>query len=283
MESQNVTPEEWEDRLIHFSLGALEPEDAARFEAALEQCRERARLATSYSQVIGLLGTTAPTVEPPAGHKARLLQRIESTPQIAQSPAVSRPVRLTTAEPASVTPTPSQMVDVRRQADAWPRVAAAAAVLLLVAVVWLVATLGTVSQQQTRLAEFERQLEASQAQVNIPAGYRTFALAPTDEYTGVSAVVIFNPESSEAWLVADGLEPLPEDLIYELWLIQPQGQGPSDVGGVFGPNDVGSTVHRTTAQRRIGDYAGFAVSIERKPGVPVREGPIVVVGRFEGQ
>jgi anti-sigma-K factor RskA len=95
--------------------------------------------------------------------------------------------------------------------------------------------------------------------------------------------VIFNPEASEAWLVADGLEPLPEDLIYELWLILPQGQGPSDVGGVFGPNEEGSAVHRTTAQRRIGEYAGFAVSIERKPGVPVREGPIVVVGRFEGQ
>jgi anti-sigma-K factor RskA len=154
---------------------------------------------------------------------------------------------------------------------------------MLVLVAWLVSTLGTVERQAAQLAEVENRLTEMQGQVNIPPGNRTVALAPTSEYTGVSALVIFNPDSSEVWLVADGLQPLPEDLIYELWIIRPPGQGQSEVGGVFGPTETGTAVHRTAAQGKIADYAGFAVSIERKPGVPVREGPVVVVGRFEEQ
>jgi anti-sigma-K factor RskA len=157
----------------------------------------------------------------------------------------------------------------RRSTAAWVWGAGIAAVVLVGLVGWLALTLSTVQQLR--------------GEVNIPAGYRTVALAPTEEYTGVSAVVIFNPESTEAWLVADGLRPLPDDLIYELWLIRPANQGTSEVGGVFGPREDGTAVHRATTADRIADYAGFAVSIERKPGVTEREGPVVVVGRFEGQ
>jgi anti-sigma-K factor RskA len=148
---------------------------------------------------------------------------------------------------------------------------------------WLVAAIGTVTEQKAIVAETQRELADLRQQVNIPPGYRALALAPTAAYTGVSALVIYNPESTEAWLVADGLQPLPDDLIYELWLIRPPGEGRSDVGGTFGPTDAGTAVHRTEGSRSISAYAGFAVSIERKPGVQVREGPVVVVGRFEGQ
>ena len=280
METPSARPDEWEEQLIHFSLGAMEPSEAAQFEAALEQCRSRALLANSYAQVIGLLGTAAATAEPPVGHRARLMDRVAATPQAAAAPVVP-PATPAVVPPGAAGARPTRSP--RTFSGAWAWGAAAAAAVLVALAAWLVVALGTVSQQAERIDQVQGSLAALQSQVNIPEGFRTIALAPTAEYTGVSAVVIFNPESFEAWLVADGLEPLPDDFIYELWLIRPQGQGPSEVGGVFGATQEGSAVHRTEAGRRIADYAGFAVSIERKPGVLVREGPVVVVGRFESQ
>jgi anti-sigma-K factor RskA len=280
METPSARPDDWEEQLIHFSLGAMEPNEAAQFEAALEQCRSRALLANSYGHVTGLLGASAPTAEPPTGHKARLMGRVAATPQVAATPVL---------QPGTTAVIPEDIASGRAikaprpRSAAWVWGAVAAAALLVAVAAWLVVALGTVSRQAERIAQIEGSLEALQSQVNIPEGFRTIALSPTAEYTGVSAVVIFNPESFEAWLVADGLEPLPEDFIYELWLIRPQGQGPSEIGGVFGPTPEGSAVHRTEAGRRIAEYAGFAVSIERKPGVAVREGPVVIVGRFESQ
>lgn len=290
MEKPNVTPEDWEEQLIHFSLGTMEPDEAARFSAALEQCRSRAQLAHSYSQVFGLLAATVPPAEPPEGHKSRLMELVVATPQVTAATGEARPAILDLPrEPAT---TPTRAVDgrgvagvpARRRAAAWVWAAGiAAAVLIAVLAALLVATLGTVERQAARLAEVEREIAELREQVNIPPGYRTIALAPTAEYTGVSALVIYNPDSTEAWLVAGGLTPLPEDLIYELWLIRPPDRGQSEVGGVFGPTESGTAVHRTAASERIAEYAGFAVSIERKPGVTVREGPVVVVGRFEEQ
>jgi anti-sigma-K factor RskA len=280
MESTNVTPDDWEEQLVHYSIGAMEPQEAELFSAALEQCRNRAQVANTYRQVVGLIGAATPAAEPPVGHKARLLDRLAATPQAVGGIATARSGPVPEAGPSRGTGAARPTLMTSR---AWGWGAAAAAALLLALSAWLVVTMGTVAQQSERIAQAEDRIEALQTRVNIPTGFRTIALAPTAEYTGVSAVVLFDPESSEAWLVADGLEPLPDDFIYELWLIRPQNQGPSEVGGVFGSSDSGSAVHRTDAQRPIADYAGFAVSIERKPGVTTREGPVVVVGRFEGQ
>ena len=288
METTNVTPEGWEEQLIHYTIGAMEPHEAAEFAAALEQCRHRVHLAGTYKEVLGLLGITATPSEPPQGHKARLMQRLAAIPRDEAAAAARPKLEPVPAIAPSATYGAASTGDVislpaRRRASAWVWATGIAAVLLIGLAAWLVGTLGTVERQTERLAAVEQQIEVLQGQVNIPPGYRTVALAPTDEYTGVSALVIYDPNSTEAWLVADGLAPLPEDLIYELWIIRPQGQGQSEVGGVFGPTAAGTAVHRTAAQGRIADYAGFAVSIERKPGVPVREGPVVVVGSFEGQ
>ena len=279
METPEIAPEDWEDQLIQFTVSAMDQQEAEQFEASLDRCRARTELAATYAQIAGLLASTAVPSEPPAGHRARFMARIAATSHPAASPepqgAVPRsPVRSRRAPLAPRS---------RTLALPWVWATAVAAVLTVVLGAWLVSVLGTVAEQKAAVAETQRELADLRQQVNIPPGYRALALAPTAEYTGVSALVLYNPESTEAWLVADGLQPLPDDLIYELWLIRPPGEGRSDVGGTFGPNDAGTAVHRTEGSRSITAYAGFAVSIERKPGVQVREGPVVVVGRFGGQ
>ena len=289
METPNFAPEDWEELYIQYSLGSLEPDERARFEESLAECRNREQIAATYSQMLGLLGTVAATAEPPLGHKSRLMARVAATPQATPGlDDTARPHPLFLPQNGPAAPVDRQKV---REVPALSRPrglgarllsGAVAAALVVLLGGWLLLTMsGEIERQSNRIAEVEGRLEAVQGQVNIPPGYRAIALAPTSEYTGVSALVLYKPGASEAWLVADGLYALPDDLIYELWLMQPAGRGQSEVGGVFSATQDGTAVHRTETQKTIADYAGFAVSIERKPGVPVREGPVVMVGRFE--
>src|SRR5438045_3625293 len=86
MNNSNVTPDEWEAQLIDYTLGVMEPAEAAAFEQGLEECRRHVRFAGEYEAVSGLLGAAVPAAEPPEGHKTRLMSRLQATPQV-QAPA----------------------------------------------------------------------------------------------------------------------------------------------------------------------------------------------------
>jgi anti-sigma-K factor RskA len=92
------------------------------------------------------------------------------------------------------------------------------------------------------------------------------------------AVAIWNPASQEGVLTVQKLPALAADKDYQLWVIDPQYSIPVD-GGVF-------KVDPTTGEGRlvfhpnrpVQTVAKFAVSLERKGGVPKAEGPMVLIG-----
>ena len=76
--------------------------------------------------------------------------------------------------------------------------------------------------------------------------------------------------------VADGLAVLPQDRIYELWLIEPDG---SPV--VAGTIDQVDGVILVPLERRAGDAAAFAVTVEaERVDAPTSEP--VLIGSLEG-
>ena len=91
------------------------------------------------------------------------------------------------------------------------------------------------------------------------------------------AVAVWNPVNQEGVLSVQKLPALAEDKDYQLWIIDPQYKIPVD-GGVF-------RVDPATGEARVVFHphqpvrtaAKFAVSLERKGGVPKAEGQMVLI------
>ncbi len=64
---------------------------------------------------------------------------------------------------------------------------------------------------------------------------------------------------------------------YQLWIVDPKYKTPVD-GGVFQVDDDGAATITFTPKQKIDEVKAFAVSLEKKGGVPVAEGPMVLVG-----
>lgn len=287
MDTSNVREDDWQDKLIDYTLGAMDPSDAAAFEIRLAECRQHVLLANQYEQTLGWMGLTTQAVDPPSGHKSRLLSRLQTTQQ--ESGNTASQVNVAMADRAStstgrpmlralppqenlaeetaptVSASPEQKVvklddyRERRRNSLVMAMGAIAASLILVAGLW--AFLGRGSNALT-----------------IPPGYRTAQLAPQADFPGVNMTVLYHPDQREAVLLADGLPNLPVGKVYELWILPIEGNPIN--AGVFSPTGEGSGQHRTTAPQTVSSYAGFAVTIENAPGVDAPLGPAVAVGQF---
>lgn len=278
MDTSNVREDGWEQELIEYSLGVMEPSDAAAFELRLDECRQHVRFAKQYEQAVAWMGASVDAVEPPQGHKTRLMSRIASTPQeTATTPAVLTPAAPTTERPALrvlppvVQETPATTAPAvvnldeyreRRRNSLIASIGAIAAALILVVGIWTFLGRG------------------SSDTLTIPEGYQVAQLAPQTGYTGVSALVLYNPNKTDAVLLADGLPSLPTGKVYELWILPKTGQGNPINAGVFSPASDGTGKHQTTAPQSVSAYSGFAVTIEDAPGKAAPEGSMVVVGAF---
>jgi hypothetical protein len=76
-------------------------------------------------------------------------------------------------------------------------------------------------------------------------------------------------------LSAAGLPALSPGQVYQLWVVQG-----SDIlsGGVFGVDAGGAATYSTPLPPNVSNVTALAVSLEPDPGVPVRTGPMVLIG-----
>ena len=93
------------------------------------------------------------------------------------------------------------------------------------------------------------------------------------------AVAVWNPARQEGVLSVEKLPALAADKDYQLWLVDPQYPIPVD-GGVFTVNPATGEARITfKADKPVKSVAKFAVSLERKGGVPKAEGPMVLISQ----
>ena len=91
------------------------------------------------------------------------------------------------------------------------------------------------------------------------------------------AIAVWNPSTQEGVLSVSKLPALAKDKDYQLWVIDPQYPIPVD-GGVFQVDPTSGAARISfKPNKAIKAVAKFAVSLERKGGVPKAEGPMVLL------
>jgi len=283
MDNTNVPEDNWESRLIDYTLGVMEPGEAEQFALSLTECRQHVELAQKYEQTMGWIGVAAVAAEPPAGHQTRLMARIGTTPQAVPS-ASKAPISIAAPEPstrqerAQLASTNMTGAEPVASPEAAPKVVDLAAyrekrrnVFLgalgaIAAALILVVGLSSLLGQNNRLV--------------IPPGYQVVQLAPEPGFDKANAVVLYDPNKNEATLLGTGFPQVPAGKVYELWVLHANANEAPDQAGTFVPDATGTSQHFAQAPQTVGTYVGFAVTLEDAPGVPVAKGPVVVKGTF---
>jgi hypothetical protein len=182
----------------------------------------------------------------------------------------------------------------RSLSAAIPIVATAAAAVLIVLGLWgWFSTRNEINNYQTQLARSEadlvstkdqlanvmKQLETQQASLNIPPDYVPYVVAGQEAQPNASGVVFINPKTSDVELVAQGLNPLPDSKVYEMWWVPKDNSAPVKAG-TFQPDASGVARHAAKPPASLDSYKAIAVSEEQAPGVDQAQGPIVLLGIY---
>jgi len=93
------------------------------------------------------------------------------------------------------------------------------------------------------------------------------------------AIAVWDPKKQEGILDVQKLPALAANEDYQIWVVDPQYPIPVD-GGVFTVEPTsGSSRVKFTAKQPVSVINAFAVTRERKGGVPKAEGPFVLLGK----
>ncbi len=279
--------ETFEEFASLYVLGLLEGAELAAFEQKLARDPASAQLVRELRESSAQLAFTASDAAPSPELRARLLDRLDT---------------------AAAWRKQSNVLPFRT--PVWLPWAAAAS--LTIACAWLgqlylgsrfeAATL----RDQQALAEFElrsarnqleaerliaghqlsamtEQLAALDRQLKSEGDLAQFKISTLASLLGNSpqalAVAVWNPAKQEGVLTVEKLPALAPDKDYQLWLVDPQYAIPVD-GGVFRVDPSTGVAHVTfKANRPVNSVAKFAVSLERKGGVPKAEGPMVLLSQ----
>ncbi len=278
-----MSDEHKEELAALHAFGLLEGDERRQFQAETVRDAGLRQTAAAYAATACLLAHCSPDAAPSPGLKSRLLREI--------------------AAPAGRSPAPAP-----RPLTFWLPLAAAAAGA--VATVWfaqlLFVTRGENALLREELAladatlrssrqELEaerliagRQLQDASAMIaRVEGELRTqgdlarFKIATLASLLGNTpqalAVAVWDPNAQEGILSVENLPALAADKDYQLWVIDPQYPIPVD-GGVFSVDpQTGVARYQFKADKPVKTVAKFAVSLERKGGVPKAEGPMVLI------
>jgi anti-sigma-K factor RskA len=146
----------------------------------------------------------------------------------------------------------------------------------------LLARQGQLAQVSEKLAAATTQISDLRERLRVEGDLAQFKIATLASLAGNSpqalAVAVWNPTTQQGVLRVEKLPALASDKDYQLWLIDPAYPSPVD-GGVFTVDSAtGHAQVNFKPNQRVNNAAKFAVSLERKGGVPKPEGAIVLLG-----
>ena len=125
-----------------------------------------------------------------------------------------------------------------------------------------------------------RRLADLRAGLPEPGGLARLKIVPLVSARGFAApalaIVLWDPVRQEGELVVANLPPPAPDKDYQLWIMDPQYPDPVGAGVLTVGTTAGDVCILFKPDRPVAAAARFAVSLERKGGVPRAEGPIVL-------
>ena len=244
-------------------LNALSAEDERRYADALRAHPEWREVSEADAEAAAHLASTVAEVLPRAALRDDLLARIAQTPQDAEATAESTSPILQRADDGGATGSVGT-ANARAPRHRGRLLFVLAACLVLIVGIGAGAAV-LVGQLQrpasvVALEEIEGAPDAQQASVELESG-------------GV-ATAHWSESLGEAVLVTDGLEPLDEDLTYELWFVR--GDAPVSAG-LF---DVVSETSTALLEGEMQAGDAIAVTVEASGGSPTgapTTEPIIVI------
>jgi anti-sigma-K factor RskA len=273
-----------------YALDLLEGGEKAAFEATLRQDSRLRSLVDELRQSSAAMVAVAQAAVPSAALRARVLA-IPGRSAASSAPAQAAPE-------TNVLPF---------RLPAWTAWAAAAG--FAVAAGWFAqlyiateaelvaaregAAVARVESESTRqLLEAERLLALRQiadlrsadariAQLQQQADLASFKISSLasllGESSGAQAIAVWSPAAQQGVLTVEKLPALAADKDYQLWVVDPQYPIPVD-GGVFTVDPASGTARLEFRPKQpVAQVAKFAISLERKGGVPKAEGPMVLL------
>lgn len=272
-----------------YALNALSPEEREAFAAHLADSAESRTETTQLSDTAVALGLAVDPVTPPPALKANLMAMIAQTPQLpreveaetrddsAASSATATPLAPAAAlapsatAAAGATPPPASPAQAKAQARWFARpatalAAVAAAVAIIVAGGVVADSINRASLQET---SFASQQADQLAAINAASDSQRLVSTVTG---GATATFVWSGELGSSAVIVDGLEPLSDNQVYELWYIDSAGARPA---GLMDAAESGTTWRVLEGEMAAGDVVG--VTIEPKGGsdAPTTD-PIVV-------
>lgn len=257
--------DEVHDLIPAFALGATDPEEAELVKARLAICPHTAEELADFAELSEAMLYAAPPREAPASIEANLRRALRGE-TAAEIPG-PRPggwwqrLRTTLQPPAA-------------------RWSTAAALVLLALLI------GTNLYWNNRMQDFQtaqadllqRLAEQDNVIAEISAGKALQVVLPPAEESGPAhATVLLVPNGKQGVVYAEDFPPLPEGMVYQLWLIE---DGERVSGGVFRVNEEGLGMLMIQAPEPILSYDAMGVTPEPDGGSPGPTAPPVVFGAF---
>jgi len=249
--------ETWETLAALYSVGALDGDDLAQFEAHLaEGCERCEAIVRESREALTRTVLAASRAVPPPEAKAALQARIAAIPPSARA--------------------------LRRGWLTWVAATAAVVALAVMLASGVVASryearLGQIAREtareRERLQRAEETLRTQVAALELLRDPATRVIELRSSSGPAAARMIWNDKAGGHLLVAN-LPPAPAGKGYELWALG--GAAPRPLG-VFQAAADGRAVHKAEPGGEA--PRGFAVSLEPMPGVPAPTGPIVLASK----
>jgi len=232
--------EQLEEQASLYVLDLLEPEESRAFEAQLADDAELRAQVDALRETAANFAHDAPLRQLPAHLEAQILNAIRSQP-VGAAPSAS----------------------VGRNWLPW-----ALAACLALACVLLAADR---ARMHERVARLEKRNVMAQVQIATLA-------SQLESAPRANAVVVWDSEKQEGVLKVTNVPVNDSDRDYQLWIVDPEYKQPVDAG-VFHVEKEGTTKINFKPKSRVTSANAFAVSLERKGGVPKAEGPMVLLGK----
>ena len=291
------------------ALDLLEGSEQTQFEAALARDPALRQRVAQLRAAAAALAHLAPPAEPPAGLREQILASAAAQPRTAPPAAAAPeapqaahisifPVVIPWAAAACLALTAAWMtqlyftgrtenellVEQRRIAElgaqeAQNRIEAER----IVRGRELEESRQQVAAADRRAADAAKQVAALTEKLNTEVDLARMKIATLASMLGNSpqalAVAVWDPEHQRGVLSVAKLPALAADKDYQLWIIDPEYTNPVN-GGIFQVDPAtGEGRYEFKGNRPVEQAAKFAVSLERKGGVPKAEGPIVLLSQ----
>lgn len=271
-----ITERQEEQAALH-ALGLLEGADRSAFENELTTSTELRALGNSFSECTATLARAAPQVEPPTALKDRILSAAK-TPATAPGEVIEFP--LTRLAPWALAACATfaavwfgyQTLNLRTENLSLRTERELAEIAYKM-------TQGQLKERsllaESMINNLGNQLKRQEDLTRLKVTALASLLGNSKE---AQAIAVWDPDLQSGLLTVDKLPALAANQDYQLWVVDPAYQNPVN-GGVF---KVGADGHAALAfktDQPIKNIAAFAVSLERKGGVPKAEGPMVLLGK----